>query len=247
MNGQEAVDEARRDQGSPRHNVEALLRIEVLLMSIQIRLVESAQFGQNSYVVWRPPNHDAFVIDPGFEPEAIEKVLKREQLNLVAIVCTHGHVDHIAGNADLKQAYPDAPILIGRGDANMLTDPNANLSAKWGFQIVSPPADRLLDDDERISVAGIELEVREIPGHSPGHVVFIIASEEPPVVLGGDVLFAGSVGRTDFPGGSFPQLKSGIEAKLWPLPDLTRVYPGHGPMTTIGEEKQTNPFVGTHA
>lgn len=216
-------------------------------MPVNIRVVESAPFGENSYVVWADGSGEAFVIDPGFEPDAIEDELKREKLKLVAIVCTHGHVDHIAGNADLKRAYPDAPILIGRGDANMLTDAQANLSAKWGFNILSPAADRLLDDGERHTVAGIDLEVREIPGHSPGHVVYVIHGVTPPLVLGGDVLFAGSVGRTDFPGGSFKVLKAGIEAKLWPLPDTTKVFPGHGPVTTIGEEKRTNPFVGSGA
>jgi glyoxylase-like metal-dependent hydrolase (beta-lactamase superfamily II) len=213
-------------------------------MILRVRLVESAPFGENSYVVWADGHQEAFVIDPGFEPDLIIELLRREQLTLAAIVCTHGHIDHIAGNADLKQEYPEAPIIIGRGDARMLTDPHANLSANWGFHIVSPPADRTVDDGQTLTVAGIELEVREIPGHSPGHVVYVVRNENPPVVLGGDVLFAGSVGRTDFPGGSFPQLKAGIEAKLWPLPDETKVYPGHGPMTTIGEEKRTNPFVG---
>ena len=213
-------------------------------MAVNVRVVESAPFGENSYVVWAHGLSEAFVIDPGFDPEAIENVLLQEKLTLAAIVCTHGHVDHIAGNADLKKAHPDATILIGRGDAIMLTDAQANLSANWGFQIVSPPADRLLEDGERVLVAGIELEVRKIPGHSPGHVVYLIHSETPPLVLGGDVLFAGSVGRTDFPGGSFKVLKAGIEAKLWPLPDDTKVYPGHGPVTSIGEEKRSNPFVG---
>jgi hydroxyacylglutathione hydrolase len=218
---------------------------EVSSVPVNIRVIESAPFGENSYVVWADSSAEAFVIDPGFEPDAIVEVLRNEKLTLTAIVCTHGHVDHIAGNADLKKAYPDAPILIGRGDANMLTDPRANLSANWGFHIVSPPADRLLDDGERLTVAGIELEVREIPGHSPGHVVFVIHGDK--LVLGGDVLFAGGVGRTDFPGGSFKVLKAGIEAKLWPLPDDTKVFPGHGPVTTVGEEKRTNPFVGLNS
>ena len=213
-------------------------------VKLHVRVIESPPFAENSYLVWADGRTEAFVIDPGFEPDAIVEALDREKLTLAAIVCTHGHVDHIAGNADLKRAYPTAPILIGRGDANMLTDPDANLSGNWGFHIVSPPADRLLDDGEVLTVAGVELEVREIPGHSPGHVVYVVRGVDPPVVLGGDVLFSGSVGRTDFPGGSFPLLKSGIEAKLWPLPDATAVYPGHGPPTTVGEEKRTNPFVG---
>jgi len=211
---------------------------------LRVECVESAPFAENSYVVWTLGAAEGFVIDPGFDPDAVVEVLERNRLTLAAIVCTHGHVDHIAGNADLKQQFPAAPILIGRGDAAMLTDARLNLSGNWGFDITSPPADRLLGDGERITVAGIEMEVREIPGHSPGHVVFVLHGEYPPVVFGGDVLFAGSVGRTDFPGGSFEQLKRGIHAKLFPLPDGTKVFPGHGPPTTAGEEKRTNPFVG---
>jgi hydroxyacylglutathione hydrolase len=208
--------------------------------------VESQPFAENSYVVWVEGGSEAFVIDPGFEPDAIMDVLEANRLTLAAVVCTHGHVDHIAGNADLKQRFPDAPILIGRGDAAMLTDPALNLSGNWGFSVVSPPADRLLDDGERVTVAGIEMEVREIPGHSPGHVVFVLHGETPPLVLGGDVLFNGSVGRTDFPGGSFDTLKAGIHARLFTLPDGTKVFPGHGPPTTVGAEKRTNPFVGVN-
>ncbi len=213
-------------------------------MRVNLRVVESEPFAENSYVVWADGGREAFVIDPGFEPDAILDVLRREKLTLAAIVCTHGHVDHIAGNRALKAAFPDAPLLIGRGDAPMLADPDLNRSRPYGFDVTSPPADRLVDDGERLTVAGIELEVREIPGHSPGHVVFVIHDAAPKVVLGGDVLFAGSVGRTDFPGGSFPQLRDGIRAKLWTLPEDTAVFPGHGPPTTIGEEMRSNPFVG---
>ena len=212
-------------------------------MPVRVECVESAPFAENSYVVWTQGAAEGFVIDPGFDPDAVAGMLERNRLTLAAVVCTHGHVDHIAGNAELKRRFPAAPILIGRGDAPMLTDPALNLSGNWGFHVVSPPADRPLDDGERITVAGIELEVRAIPGHSPGHVVFVLHGERPPVVLGGDVLFAGSVGRTDFPGGSFEQLKRGIHAKLFDLPDEAVVFPGHGPPTTVGEEKRGNPFL----
>lgn len=216
-------------------------------MNLHVRAVESEPFAENSYIVWADGSTAAVAVDPGFDPEAILEVLRECGLELVAILNTHGHVDHIAGNRAIKEAFPDAPIAIGRGDAPMLTDPMLNLSGPFGFQITSPPADRLLDDGERLTVAGVEWEVREIPGHSPGHVVFIAHAADPMIVLGGDVLFAGSVGRTDFPGGSFPQLAAGIRAKLWPLPDAAKVFPGHGLPTTIGTEKRTNPFVGEGA
>ena len=214
---------------------------------LQIHAVESMPFAENSYIVWRDGHAEAFVIDPGFEPELILDFLKSNKLTLAAIVNTHGHVDHIAGNAALKTAFPDAPILIGEHEADFLTDAEINMSAKYGFEVLSPPADQLVKDGETITVAGIELEVREIPGHSPGHVVYIVHGMAPRWVLGGDVLFEGSVGRTDFPGGCFATLKAGIVAKLWPLPDDTLVFPGHGPTTTTGREKRMNPFVGVDA
>jgi hydroxyacylglutathione hydrolase len=207
-------------------------------------------FAENSYVVWRNGASgavptEAFVIDPGFEPNLILDCLKKHNLTLAGIVNTHCHVDHIAGNTAMKDAYPAAPIIIGTGDAVMLTDARANLSGGHGIPITSPPADQLVRDNQTITVAGIPLLVREIPGHSPGHVVYILQDGLKTIVLGGDVLFDGSIGRTDFPGGSLETLLAGIRTKLWPLPDDTIVYPGHGGTTTIGQEKRFNPFLNS--
>ena len=118
----------------------------------------------------------------------------------------------------------------------MLTDPNLNLSAAFGFAITSPPADVLLDEGDTYEAAGLKFEILEIPGHSPGHIVYLWRGAEPARVFGGDVLFAGSIGRTDFPGGSFEQLRDGIQKKLFTLPRDTIVLPGHGPSTTAGIE-----------
>src|SRR5207302_10920312 len=122
----------------------------------------------------------------------------------------------------------------------MLTDADLNMSAPFGMPITSPPADRTVAEGDVLDVAGIRLEVLEIPGHSPGHVVFVYRGT-PLIVLGGDVLFRGSIGRYDLPGGSGPLLLSGIRSKLFALPADTVVYPGHGPVTTVGHEKRTNP------
>ncbi len=211
-------------------------------MPFEIRGIESMPYAQNTYVLWQPGKPDAIVVDPGYEPNLIFDLLKAEKLTPVVILNTHGHFDHIAGNAAMKKRYPEIPLVIGYGDAAMLTDPILNLSAFAETPVISPTADRTLREGETIEYAGLSMEVLEIPGHSPGHVVFVLSDGERITVLGGDVLFAGSIGRTDFPGGSLPQLLSGIRAKLWPLPDDTVVYPGHGPETTVGEEKKNNPY-----
>lgn len=216
--------------------------------ALTVQTVVSMPFAQNSYIVHRPASARALVVDPGMEPDAILAYLDTKQLKACAILLTHGHADHIAGIADVLSHSPEATIYIGRHEAHMLSDPVANLSRAFDFDLVTPTADTngLLDDGQKLTLDGIELEVRAIPGHSRGHVVYVIHDHTPPILFAGDVLFRGSIGRTDFPGGSFEQLRDGIHAKLWTLPDQTLVYPGHGHPTTISEEKRTNPFVGGH-
>lgn len=214
--------------------------------SPQVTCVESAPFGENTYIAHLAGRNDCVVFDPGFEPDEILRYLDESSLVPAAILITHGHSDHIAGNGTLKERFPDCPIVIGKGDAAKLTDPRLNLSAAFGAQLLSPPADVLLAEGDTYSAAGMEFEVLEIPGHSSGHVVFLLRGE-PILVFGGDVLFAGSIGRTDFPDGSFDDLEANIHAKLFTLPDDTQVVPGHGPPTTVGDEKRTNPYVGMPA
>jgi glyoxylase-like metal-dependent hydrolase (beta-lactamase superfamily II) len=210
---------------------------------LQIRTIVSQPFEENTYVVWLPGRKDALVIDPGLEPDLILDFLQENELTPAAILNTHGHADHIGGNEAMKQAFPNAPLLIGENDAPLLTDADANLSAPFGLPIVSPPADRTLKEGDVVEFAGIRLEVVDVPGHSPGHIVFVYR-DQPVVVLGGDVLFRGGIGRYDFPNSDGPLLFEGIRTKLLTLPPNTIIYPGHGPTTTIGQEKQHNPFVG---
>ena len=220
----------------------------------EIHTVVSMPFEENTYIVWLPGRTDAVVIDPGLEPDAILEFLDERGLSVAAILCTHGHADHIGGNEAVKARFPEAPLIIGVNETALLTDANLNMSAPFGLPIVSPPADQTVKEGEVLEVAGLTLEVREIPGHSPGHVVFVMRSPltpgpSPPegrgetIVFGGDVLFRGSVGRCDFQGGNFSLLAQGIVGKLYSLADDTVVYPGHGPVTKIGFEKRTNPFV----
>jgi hydroxyacylglutathione hydrolase len=143
----------------------------------------------------------------------------------------------------MKQAFPEAALMIGVNEAHLLTDSNANLTGLFGMPITSPPADRLLREGEVLEEAGIRLEVIEVPGHSPGHVVFLWRGS-PSRVFGGDVLFERGIGRSDFPGCNGPLLLKGIRSKLFTLPPDTIVHPGHGGTTTIGAERAHNPFVG---
>jgi hydroxyacylglutathione hydrolase len=211
--------------------------------ALQIHTIVSMPFAENTYVVWLPGRLEALVVDPGLEPELILDFLRQESLTPAAILNTHGHGDHIGGNAALKEAYPTAPLIIGADEAALLTDPEANMSAPFGLPITSPPADRLVREGDVLDLAGIRLEVLEVPGHSPGHIVYVYRGQ-PCLVLGGDVLFRGSIGRCDLPNGNGSLLLRGIRRKLFTLPADTIVYPGHGPTTTIGYEKQSNPFVG---
>lgn len=210
---------------------------------LKIGVVVSEMFGQNAYITYLEGRDDCLVVDPGFEVDQLVAYLTDQRLTLAAILNTHGHADHIAGNETLKRCWPNAPLVIGAGDADKLTDPVKNLSRPFGLDVLSPPADVLLRDGDRYSAAGFDLEVYECPGHSVGHIVFLWKGESPWVVFGGDVLFRGSIGRTDFPDGSFEQLATAIRAKLYSLPDDTIVLPGHGEPTTTGHEKRTNPFV----
>lgn len=209
---------------------------------LQIHTIVSMPFQENTYIVWRNGSSEALVVDPGLEPDLILTLLREQGLRAAAILNTHGHGDHIGGNADLKQAFPEAPLIIGASEAHLLRDPEANLSAFFGTPILSPAADRLVHEGDVVEEAGISLEVLEVPGHSPGHVAFLYRAE-PCIVFGGDILFRGGIGRYDFPNSDGPLLFQGIRDKLYTLPPNTVVYPGHGPTTTVGRERQFNPFV----
>ena len=213
----------------------------------QIHLVTSRMFAINTYIVHLPGRTDCLVVDPGFDTSRILDLLFDLRLTPAAILNTHGHIDHIAGNAAIKSQWPNCPIVIGAAEATKLTDPLQNLSGLYGTPVVSPPADVLVHHGEVFSAAGLDLLTLSTPGHSSGHVVFVWRGERPWIVLGGDVLFAGSVGRTDFPDGDFAQLRQAIHTQLFALPDDTVVLPGHGGKTSVGQERRSNPFVGLDA
>ncbi len=193
----------------------------------------------NCFILGCDQTLEAVVIDPGDEADRILLSLAESKLTVKYVINTHGHFDHVGANKRVKDAT-GADILIHPGDAMML-DMTASSAASMGMRIEnSPPADRTVQDGEIILFGDISLEVLHTPGHSPGG----ISLHTPGVAFVGDTLFAGSIGRTDFPGGDHDLLLSKIRSKLFVLADDTRVLTGHGPETTIGREKRFNPFVG---
>lgn len=184
---------------------------------------------------------DCLLVDPGLGADELMSFLREDELNPVAVVLTHGHIDHIAGIAALRQDYPDIKVLIHELDAHMLTEPAANLSGMTGTPFTAQPADIRLQDAALIEQAGVKLQVIHTPGHTPGGIC--LYAKDHAVVFTDDTLFEESIGRTDFPGGSSSQLLKSIRERLYVLPEETIVYPGHGPATTITHEKERNPFL----
>lgn len=183
---------------------------------------------------------DCLIVDPGLEAEDLIDFLKENKLNPVAVVLTHGHIDHIAGLALLRVQFPDIKVLIHEMDAPMLTEPQANLSLLSGMRFRTEPEDIALHERDIVEQAGVKLVVLHTPGHTPGGIC--LYEQDDGVAFVGDTLFAGSVGRTDFPGGNTSQLLASVREKLFTLPEDTKAYPGHGPATTIANEKNHNPF-----
>jgi glyoxylase-like metal-dependent hydrolase (beta-lactamase superfamily II) len=184
---------------------------------------------------------ECWVVDPGWGLDDLIAVLRRQGPAPTRIVLTHGHGDHIAGVGELKAAFPAAAVCCPAGDQAMLTDPGKNLSGVFGFDVTVDPPDELLQPGQTLAMENLEWTLLDTSGHSPGSLSYYCAQAG--VVLVGDALFAGSIGRTDIPGASEPELLARIKANLLSLPDATRVLPGHGPATTIGREKRTNPFL----
>ena len=184
---------------------------------------------------------DCLIVDTGLEAGQLVNFLREHELNPAALVLTHGHIDHIAGVAALRTKFPDVKVHIHKLDSEMLTEPEENLSAATGGAFSTEPADFSLEEGDYIEQASIKLLVLHTPGHTVGGIC--LYSEDDGIAFVGDTLFAGSIGRTDFPGGSVAQIIRSIQEKLFTLPDETKVCPGHGPMTTIAHEKANNPFV----
>ena len=193
----------------------------------------------NCYVVER--GSDCIIVDCGFDPEPMIRSIEERSLSLQLIVLTHAHLDHIGGLDEVSSRYPSVPVVIHERERGFCSDPMLNLSVLAGMSVRVREPDHFVKGGETIPVLGTEFRVLHTPGHSPGGITLVHDPSRSALV--GDTLFAGSIGRTDFPTSDPDQMRRTLREILMSLPDEYRVYPGHGPSTTIGRERATNPWL----
>lgn len=197
-------------------------------------------FQENCYIVGDEASGEGALIDPGDEATRIALAVEQTEVEIGSIILTHSHIDHVGAVADLADEYA-CPVLLHAEAEQMLQNVQQQavmMGVKFGRV---PEVDRYIGTEETLQVGGVRLRSLYTPGHAPGHLAFYI--EEEGVVISGDAVFAGSIGRTDLPGGSMEVLMASIRDQILTLPDETRLYPGHGPETTVGNERATNPFL----
>ncbi|KEA62558.1 putative metal-binding enzyme [Marinobacterium lacunae] len=208
---------------------------------MKFRIIPVTPFQQNCTLLWCEKTREAAVVDPGGDIDKILAAIEEEGVNLTRILLTHGHLDHVGGTAELMQRK-GVPVEGPERNDQFWIDALTQQCAMFGFgQVESFDPDRWLEEGDQVQVGDETLDVLHCPGHTPGHVVFFHKGEQ--LALVGDVLFQGSIGRTDFPRGDHDQLIRSIREKLFPLGDEVRFIPGHGPMSTFGAERLSNPFV----
>ena len=207
---------------------------------LQVETFTLGPLATNAYVL-SIGDGKVIVIDPGMEPGELLKALDEKKLSVEAILLTHTHFDHIGGVEAIRRR-DNCPVYVHAQEADWLTDPELNGSTMWPDicePVSTDPAEQIIHEEGALTVSGLTFQVMHTPGHSPGSVSFLCKEQ----LFSGDVLFKQSVGRTDLPGGSSMELYASIHEKLFKLPPETVVYPGHGPVTTIGEEERNNPYV----
>jgi len=207
---------------------------------IDIRGFELGPYSTNCYVI-TAGGPGCWIIDASFEPGPLIEHVRSENLVPEKILLTHAHLDHIAGLDDVREAFPGVDVWIHEDESKWLSDPMLNLSAMSGMSVTSRDPEHTLVEGDTLTLSDSSWDVLHTPGHSPGGVVFVERSSN--IAIVGDTLFAGSIGRFDFPSSDEQALYASIREKLYTLPDEIIAYPGHGPSTTIGKEKTTNPFV----
>jgi len=208
---------------------------------MQVDCIPLGDFETNCYIVRE--NADAkecLIIDPGFSPEPLIEMIQQNNWRPQRIILTHGHCDHIAGVKLLRQTFHSIPVAISSPDRTMLTNDKENLAWMTGQLLKLDQPEDILNPGDIIKLGELELKVLPTPGHTPGGISFYC--EKASIIFVGDALFAGSIGRTDFPHGDTNTLLNGIRQQIFTLPDETTVYTGHGPATTVAAEKKTNPF-----
>lgn len=198
-------------------------------------------FMTNTYILYNEETMEGLVVDPSFSPEQYIKAIEEKKIHLTSIFLTHAHVDHMAGMNELRKAFPEARMYMDKRDRPFLRDPERNLSYMFPAPTLVDDADVWVKDGDEIETSGYTFQVIDTSGHTPGGISFYLKKEG--IVFTGDSLFQGSIGRTDFPGGSMKELTGSIRKNLFTLPDSTVVLSGHGEQTTIGQEKRTNPFL----
>lgn len=207
-------------------------------------IIPVTPFDQNCTILWDKAKGEGVVVDPGGDVPRLLDALAKLDVRATAVLLTHGHADHAAGAAALAEAL-GIPVIGPHSADGFLLDALPEHAARYGMEGRAVTPARWLEDGDTVNIGGAAFEVRHCPGHTPGHVVFV--NEAARVVIGGDVLFRGSIGRTDFPYGDHEALLAAIRDKLLTLPDDTTVLCGHGRGTTIGEERRSNPFLRGHA
>lgn len=209
---------------------------------MKVLLVPVTPFQQNCSIIVCEKTNRCAVVDPGGDLDQILAAVTKTGATLEKILLTHGHIDHCGGTAELKR-QTGVPVEGPQKEETFWIDQLPEQGTRFGFpRLEAFTSDRWLEDGDTVTVGELVLEVRHCPGHTPGHVVFFERGER--IAFVGDVLFQGSVGRTDFPRGDSATLVRSITQKLWPLGDDVTFVPGHGPTSTFGEERRSNPFVG---
>lgn len=212
---------------------------------MKFTIIPVTPYQQNCSLIWCEETRAAALVDPGGEAELLLAEVERRGLRLTKLLLTHGHLDHVGGAEEIA-ARLGIPIEGPQRDDVLLLQSLPQQAQRFGFPPAQPfTPDRWLEEGDRVEVGRLSLEVLHCPGHSPGHVVFFHAPSR--LAFVGDVLFQGSIGRSDFPGGNYEQLIASIRGKLFPLGDDVAFVPGHGGMSTMGEERRSNPFVGDGA
>lgn len=207
---------------------------------MKITSMPTGELGVNTYLAVDEETNKGFIVDPGGYSPKLTKMVQDEGIDIEYIILTHGHSDHICGVNEHLDDFPNAKVIANINEKPMLENAGLNMSNSFGGpQTVK--ADMLVDDGDELDVGSLKLKFIYTPGHTPGGMCVYIASEN--ILFSGDTLFRQSIGRTDFPGGSFQALAEAVHDKLFVLPDETNVLPGHMGLTTIGFEKENNPFV----